>query len=50
MDEKREFPLKPTYPFLAQRNDLQKWKDRVVSYGQRRIVCRNSVFLYKKNV
>ncbi len=34
---------------LAQRNDLQKWKDSIVSYGQRWIV-ENRVFLYKANI
>ena len=35
---------------LAQRNDLQKWKDSTVIYGQRWVVDRNSVFLDKKKI
>ncbi|HXS59486.1 MAG TPA: hypothetical protein VN703_01585 [Candidatus Sulfopaludibacter sp.] len=35
---------------LAQRNGLQKWKDSIVSYGQRWFVDRNCVFLNKKKI
>ena len=35
---------------LAQRNDLQKWKISIVSYGQRWIVYRNRILIYKENV
>jgi hypothetical protein len=36
---------------LAQRNDLQKWKeDNIVSYGQRWFVDINDVLVNKKNV
>ena len=34
---------------LAQRNDLQKWKDSV-RYGQRWMDCRNCVLMFKENV
>ena len=33
---------------LAQKNDLQKWKDSIVSCGQ--MDCRNRVLLHKENV
>ena len=33
---------------LAQRNDLQKWKDSV-SYGEA-VDCRNCIFLFKEKV
>ena len=32
---------------LAQKNDLQKWKDSVI---WTKMACRNSVFFFKKNV
>ena len=35
---------------IAQKNDLQRWKDSIVSYGQRWIVYRNGILIYKKNV
>ncbi len=35
---------------ISQKNDLQKWKDSIVSYGQRWIVYRDRILIYKENV
>jgi len=46
MDEKKGTPLETS--ILAQKNDLQRWKDSIVVYGQRRSL--KQCFFYKANV